>query len=116
MGAEATEKPLHPPVQVWTRGQQVPEPPPPPAPSAFPHRLTWCPLPGRLPAGPPLLSDPGRAGRPGARRRARQAASSPRGPDTGGAVTMETAAASPARGSRQPSAPRRAACSHRRPT
>lgn len=67
-------------------------PRPPPSRS----RLTWCPLPGRLPAGPPLLSDPGRAGRPGARRRARQAASSPRGPDAGGAVTMETAAASPA--------------------
>lgn len=29
MGSEATEKPLHPPVQVWTRGQQVPEPAPP---------------------------------------------------------------------------------------
>lgn len=88
----------------------------PPRPPPSRSRLTWCPLPGRLPAGPPLLSDPGRAGRPGARRRARQAASSPRGPDTGGAVTMETAAASPARGSGQPSALRRAACSHRRPT
>jgi hypothetical protein len=68
-------------------------------------RLTWCPLPGRLPAGPPLLSDPRRTERPGARRRARQAASSPRGPAVRLAVTMETAAASPAPEAAQRPAP-----------
>lgn len=87
-----------------------------PRPSCPRGRLTCCPLPGRLPAGPQLLSDPGRAWRPGVRLRAGQAASSPSGPAAGGAVTMETTAASPAQeAAGAPSALRSAACSLRHP-
>lgn len=70
---------------------------PPPGPTA-PRRpaLTWRPLPGCPAAGTVLFSGPGPAVRPGARRRARQAASSPRGGVAGGAVTMETAEAAAA--------------------
>lgn len=53
----------------------------------------WCPLPRGPAAGTFLLSGPGPAMRPAARRRAPQAASSPRGGDAGAAVTMETAEA-----------------------
>lgn len=55
--------------------------------------LTWRPTPRRPAAGTCLLSGPGPPVRPGARRRTRQAASSPRGRDAGRAVTMETAEA-----------------------
>lgn len=62
MGAEATEKPLHPPVQVWMRGQQVSEPGPAPAPSAFPQPAHLVPAArqaaGRAPA--PQWPRPGR--------------------------------------------------------
>ena len=58
--------------------------------------LTWCPLPRSPAAGTFLLSGPGPAMRPGARRRARQASSSPRGGEAVWAVTMETAEAAPA--------------------
>lgn len=58
--------------------------------------LTWCTLPRSPVAGTFLLSGPGPAMRPEARRRARQASSSPRGGDAVWAVTMETAEAAPA--------------------
>ncbi|XP_026946808.1 uncharacterized protein [Sagmatias obliquidens] len=58
--------------------------------------LTWCTLPRSPVAGTFLLSGPGPAMRPGARRRATQASSSPRGGDAVWAVTMETAEAAPA--------------------
>ena len=69
-------------------------------PSSAPRRpaLTWGPLPRSPAAGTFLLSGPGPAMRPGERRRAPQAASSPRGGDAGAAVTMETAAAARASG------------------
>lgn len=59
--------------------------------------LTWRPPPRRPAARTLVLSGPRPAERPAARLPALQAASSPRGGDAGGAVTMETAAA--ARGS-----------------
>lgn len=68
MGAEATEKPLHPPVQVWTRGQQVPPPPrPPPSRTGSPGArcLAGCrpgPRSSVTPAGP---GGRGRGGGPG---------------------------------------------------
>lgn len=55
--------------------------------------LHWRPLPRSPPARPFLLSGPGAARRPGASRRAPQAASSRCGGDAGAAVTMETAGA-----------------------
>lgn len=56
----------------------------------------WCPQPSSPAAGTFLFSGPRPAVRPGARLRARQAASSPRGGDADRAVTMETAEAAPA--------------------
>lgn len=73
-------------------GAALPPPTPPPPPPRRPA-LTWCPLLGGRAAGTVLFSGPGRAVRRGAGRRAPQAASSPRGGDAGGAVTMETAEA-----------------------
>nr|XP_031315036.1 uncharacterized protein LOC116154949 [Camelus dromedarius] len=68
-----------------------------PASSASQHpALTWCPQPSSPAAGTFLFSGPRPAVRPGARLRARQAASSPRGGDADRAVTMETAEAAPA--------------------
>lgn len=66
----------------------------------------WCPLPRSPVAGTFLLSGPGPAMRPGARWRARQAASSPRGGDARAAVTMETAEAARASGAAGCPAPR----------
>lgn len=66
----------------------------------------WCPRPSSPAAGTFLLSGPGPAVSPGARRRERQAASSPRGGDAGGAVTMETTEAAPASEAAGRSAPR----------
>lgn len=76
------------------RGGQVAGAEPPPRRPA----LTWRPLPGCPAAGTVLFSGPGLAVRPGARRRAPQAASSPRSGVAGGAVTMETAEAAAAWG------------------
>lgn len=80
--------------------------PPPPAAPRRPA-LTWYRLPGSPAAGTFLFSGPGPAVRPGWRRRARQAASSPRGGDAGGAVTMETAEAAAAPEAASGPAPRR---------